>query len=47
MLDADLTSLKVIGVESLEFGCPADVPTLILWGGKVVAGETARVRKTT
>ena len=45
MTDTDLTSFKVIGVEPFEFGCHADVPTLILWAGKVVASDAAGVRK--
>lgn len=47
MSETDLTSFKVISVEPVEFGCPADAPTLILWGSKVVASDAARVRKPT
>ena len=44
--DSDLTSFEVIGVQlSLKFGCHTNTPILIFWGTKVIASDTARVRK--
>ena len=45
MPDTNLTGFEVIGVESLEFGYHADVPTLMFWGSKVVASDGAGAGK--
>ena len=43
----DLTSFEVIAVESIEFSCHVDLPTLIFWGSEIVASDTSRVREPT